>query len=89
VYEGDWQLHGVIEVPTCDSPDLETIDVTLTFRDMSLAVTPREPSLLEQLGEDWFHRGSMLGDLVKGAVPHPTPRVLDCPPTVQGSDMLP
>jgi hypothetical protein len=79
VYEGDWQLDGRLEVPVCGSPRLETQEVTLRFENVRLEVTPREPTFIEQLGEDWLHRGSMLGDLFRGEVPRPEPRVLECP----------
>jgi hypothetical protein len=81
VYEGDWQLHGELEVLSCGSRRPRVIDVTVTFDDMRLEVTPREPNLLERIREDWFHRGSLLGELVRGAVPRPEPRALECPPS--------
>jgi hypothetical protein len=82
--EDAWVLHGEMEVPTCGSRGLETVKVTLTFQDLRLEVRPREPTFLEQLEEDWFHRGSMLGDLVRGEIPRPEPRVLGCPPSGAG-----
>ena len=78
-FEGDWQLEGHLEVPTCGSPRIERLDVTLTFENARLAVTPREPTLLERIAEDFFGRGDLFGGLVHRDIARPSPRVLDCP----------
>jgi hypothetical protein len=79
VYEGDWQLHGRTEVPTCGSDELSPLDVTLTFRGLRLEATPRAMTVTEQVAETLWGRFTILGPLVHGGLPRFEPRVLECP----------
>ena len=79
-YVGDLTLQGVTLVPTCGSPTPQVVDVSVTFENLRLSVSPRSRPFLDELADGWFHRGSMLGDLLNGRLEPPSPRVLDCPP---------
>lgn len=77
-YSGDWRLEGTIEVPVCGSEANQKVDVSLTFKNTTLVVTPRSPSFLDQIHDDYFRRGTLLGDLIDGPLDPPQPRPLDC-----------
>jgi hypothetical protein len=84
-YEGDWQLRGRMEMPMCGSRELTTVDVTLTFEGLRLAVAPRDPSLVEQVAEILWGRFTALGPLVHGELPRFEPHVLQCPDPTAGA----
>ena len=69
----------------CDAPRKRRVDVSLTFENLILSVTPRSPTFIDSIAESYFHRGSLLGDIFKGPLEPPTTRVLDCPPQEQSS----
>jgi hypothetical protein len=78
-YEGDWVLSDRLLVPTCGPGSPVIVDVTLAFENLRLAVSPRQPTVIDELANDWFHRGSMLGDLFNGHLEPPQSRSLECP----------
>lgn len=79
-YVGDWDVTGRIDVPTCGTAAFETVDVALSLENLRIDVAPRSPSFVEQIGDDYLGRGTMLGDLIHGESPMPEPRLLVCPP---------
>jgi hypothetical protein len=78
-FVGDWTLTDRIVEPTCDARAPDELAVTMTFENLRLEVAPRSPTLFDQLADDWFHRGSMLGEIFNGTLEPPSSRLLECP----------
>ncbi len=79
-FVGDVRLTGTLESPTCEIGVMRRTRSSLAFENLRLSVAPREPTFIDELRSAWFHRGSMLGDLVLEPIAKPEPRPLECPP---------
>jgi hypothetical protein len=80
-YEGDWRLEDRITEPTCDVEHPNVIDASLTFENLRVSVSPRKPTRFDELMDELFHRGSLLGDLLQGHLDPPSSATLDCSDT--------